>query len=138
MSALIWQPGVSLKAMEREAIASAMQFFHNDKASAARSLGVTPELIEERMAEYERDRAAEQERHKQRLAEREAFLRRQRGLDPIPQAGEALAVPMAQARLDVQPTPQAGAQPEMPMRVGTEVQKMPSKQAAPARHAKNR
>lgn len=52
MKAVIWQPGVTLADLERDAIFAALQFFRNNKVHAAKALGICYKTLNNKLAEY--------------------------------------------------------------------------------------
>ncbi len=153
MNNLFWQPGMSLKDLEREAVKASLQFFNGNQQSAARALGITDAYMKEKVAENEqRERDITEHEYKRRI-ERDRFSRRQRGLpeDPV-SASPAVATgahtgattqgqavgPHAGARVVVQPTQDTSTQQPLSVPVGQKVQGVSSKSATRAGAGKNR
>jgi hypothetical protein len=50
-----WQPGVTLREVERQIVEKALQFFHGNKTKAAQSIGVSVRTIDNKIKQYEQD-----------------------------------------------------------------------------------
>lgn len=48
----MWQPGRTLKEMEKEVIQSAMRFYHGNKTHVANSLGIAIRTLDNKLADY--------------------------------------------------------------------------------------
>jgi hypothetical protein len=137
----MWQPGVTLETLEREAIFAAIQFYKGDHKCAARSLGISDAEMEKKVGSYDQLKRAEEEREYQRRQERERFLRRQRGLredGTIAGQEPPNSLPLAPRRVDVQSPAQAAAKQPLSVPVGKEVQGVSPQTAPGARRGKNR
>lgn len=84
-SHIVWTPGTTLEQIERQAIELAHAFFRN-KASAARSLGISVKTLETKIKKYEAEDADEKRLEHDRSEDRKRLLAAQRGdvYEPIP------------------------------------------------------
>lgn len=64
-----WQPGMTIKEVERDIIEKALQFFQGNKTQAAQSLGISVRTIDNKLKQYEQD-DEQLEREKARDAEK--------------------------------------------------------------------
>ncbi len=70
MSQIIWSPGMTLEAVERQVIQKAIQFYHDNRQLTAASLGISPPTLNARILKYEaEDSAAKHVQDRQRRKE---------------------------------------------------------------------
>ena len=78
-SPINWSPGVKLEAVEKQVILKTLQFYKNNKTSAANALGISIRTIDNKLEKYSRQDKANQKAAESRQRERELFLARSRG-----------------------------------------------------------
>lgn len=107
----IWQPGLTLERVEKQAIEEAMVFYRGVKAHVAKSLGIGVRTLDSKLEQYESEEKLRQDRIVQLEENNAKMLQAQRGLS-MEQGGQL-----------------ASKQP-VPMRIGEEVQEVPSQHIA--------
>lgn len=98
-----WSPGVTLAAIERQVIIRAFDFYKKNHAQTARALDIDARTLKSKLARYELDDKAEQQRAEERKRAKQEFLDRSRGRSPAGQFDHAASRPV--------PTPQNGLNP---------------------------
>ena len=133
IDAIVWTPGVTLDAMERQIIKAALNVYSNNKTRAADALGISTKTIDNKLERYAREDQEELENEQRRKFQREQFLARARGggaQNPI-MAEEIPPVSKVDAGLGAQPIANVAEEQSVSMSERTEVQKvLPSKTAA--------
>jgi CRISPR/Cas system CMR-associated protein Cmr5 small subunit len=74
-----WSPGVSLEALEKQAIQKAFMHFQENKQATANALGITVDFLESKLEKYQQQDINESEKEFYERSEREQFLRKCRG-----------------------------------------------------------
>lgn len=57
-----WSPGMTLEDVEKEAILAAFKFFRGNKTQTAASLGIAIRTLDYKIAKYQADEAAKEEK----------------------------------------------------------------------------
>ena len=60
MSAVYWQPGLTLEEMEKQVILAAMKFYRDKRSAVADALGIAPRTLDYKLAKYKADEQAKQ------------------------------------------------------------------------------
>jgi hypothetical protein len=77
---VVWTPGVSLEAIERQIIEEAYQFFRQNKSATASSLGIAVRTLDNKLNLYAESDKQGKDADEHRRNQREEFLRRSRGV----------------------------------------------------------
>ncbi len=99
-----WSPGVKLEDIERQVILKAYAHFQKNKTATAIALGIAVRTLDSKLAKYDEDNKAIEEKDYERRRARESQLDRARG---IPQPAEA-SVLQPQRQNGVKAAPRAG------------------------------
>lgn len=103
----MWNPGLTLEELEKQAIEKAFRFYQGNKTHTANALGISIRTLDAKLEKYEHDREELQKR-----TDVEERLRKERM--------------EAQRRVSDQPAPKASKEPIVSLPVGKEVQGVPS------------
>jgi hypothetical protein len=76
---ILWSPGTTLEAVEKQVILMAFRHFRGEKTSTARALGIAIRTLDDRLDKYAEDGKKEKERQDNERIKHEEFLTRQRG-----------------------------------------------------------
>jgi hypothetical protein len=76
---------MSLDAIEKEAILQRLKFHNGNKTATANSLGIAIRTLDAKLEKYEKEKVQVVDGSYDRRQEREAWTRRFRGKEPIPQ-----------------------------------------------------
>lgn len=144
MNDIIWSPGVTLEALEKQAVLRAFRHFRGNKTATAQALGIAIRTLDNKLERYELDSKQEKERQDHESIQRADFLARSRGPktpnyingDPSQDASAGWVHSHAGAR--VESAPQPAAQPAVPVPQRQEVQRVLPKQAAASGPHRNR
>lgn len=79
MSNILYTPGMSLEALEKQAILYAYGFYKFNKTATASSLGIAIRTLDNKLSKYLEEEQKEYERTEQERIRREEFERRARG-----------------------------------------------------------
>lgn len=74
-----WSPGVSLEALEKQAIQQAFKFFQQNKTATCNALGISIRTLDAKLEKYLEQDISESERIHNERNERDEFLKRCRG-----------------------------------------------------------
>lgn len=77
---VIWSPGVSLEAMERQIVIAAYAFYKQNKTATAQSLGIAIRTLDAKLEKYAMDNLEQEMREDDARARREDFRRRERAI----------------------------------------------------------
>lgn len=77
---IMWSPGVTLEAIEKQVILKAFRHFRGNKTSTAQALGISVRGLDNKLEKYENDGKEQANRDAVERAKREDFLARSRGL----------------------------------------------------------
>lgn len=136
---VMWSPGVTLEAIEKQVILKAYQFYRGNATQAAISLGISEKTIRNKLEKYEQDgleREAAEERDRE---ERAKILDRQRGIVTDPKTGVksllgsntgAHEAPNNTERLREKPATDTKSVPGMPVQKREEIPLVLQKQAS--------
>lgn len=138
---IMWSPGVTLDAIEKQTILIALSHYRGNKTATANSLGIAARTLDYKLEKYEADKKDEAERNEQRRKEQHDFLIRSRGdaagINAAAAAGyvikPALAetnVPSASAGVRVEPVVEVTAKQPVPVSKREEVQSVLPKQTS--------
>jgi hypothetical protein len=83
-SIIIWSPGVTIEAIEKQVILAAFRFYRGNKTATANALGIAVRTLDNKLEKYEADGKAEKERQENERIKREQFLARSRGGGQVP------------------------------------------------------
>jgi hypothetical protein len=156
-----WSPGVTLAAIEKQAILAAFRHFRGNKTATANSLGIAIRTLDNKLEQYKNEAEKEEKQGNDERTKREEFLQRQRGFTTnadgsiavIPGTkrdvhrlqGEAKGVEQGgengeESETGLRMESASGAAPELPVSLplGQEVQSVSSKHAAGNRNGKRR
>lgn len=75
---IVWSPGVTLDAIEKEVILKAYRFYKSNKTQTASALGIAIRTLDHKLERYLGDGKAEKERRERSDTKRAEFLARQR------------------------------------------------------------
>jgi len=149
MQPVTWSPGMTLEALERQAILAAFQFYGRNKTATAQSLGIAIRTLDHKLERYSSDDEEHTDRDAAIRARHRDFERRSRGVHPSDgfDTAESIANQDKQRqangaqtnqRIHPQPAATPSAQHVLPVPERGEVQEvLPSKVAASG-HAKRR
>jgi regulatory Fis family protein len=150
---LTWTPGMSLEAVEQEAIVVAYRFYSNNKMRTAKALGISVNTLVAKLEKYESDDADRKRREQTGRSKDEAFFDRQLGFStnadggilidkPFPRRPhtpvEGQSVPSTASGVRVEPASVSPAQPPVPVHERQEVQKVLPRQAHSGSAGRNR
>lgn len=144
----IWQPGMTLASVEKQAILQAYRFFRSNKASTAQALGISVKTVENKLNQYLAEDGATTDADKKRRADQLDWQRRARAghdgkFGRQPDTGPALdrfgqetvqGLPTksndaASQGVRMEPAQAASAQHAVPLPERKEVQGLPSPKA---------
>lgn len=128
---IIWTPGITLAAIEKQVILNAFRFYRGHYATCAVALGIAEKTLRTKLKEYEDDDQRIKAAQDEERAERNRQLIRSRGLvgtNASPTEGVILG---SGAGVHVEPATQASPQHAVPVSEPEKVQSvLPSKVAA--------
>lgn len=75
---IIWTPGMTLEAIERQVIEKSFCFYRQNKSATARALGITVKTLDNKFERYQKDDEMALEAKKQDEERREQLLHRSR------------------------------------------------------------
>lgn len=78
-SQIIWSPGVTLQAIEKQVILTAFRFYRGNKTATSRALDISVKTLDNKLNQYKVDMTSEDERQINGKRQREEFLARCRG-----------------------------------------------------------
>ncbi len=142
---IMWSPGVTLEAIEKQVVLKAFQFYRGNKTATANSLGIAVRTLDAKLEKYAADGKAEKERQDNGQQARNELLARMRGpktpnnittgadLNPPKSAETKGGDDSASAGVRVESASQAAAQQAVPVSQRKEVQGMLPKNS-PASH----
>jgi len=142
-SPIQWSPGVTLDAIERQVILKAYRFFRFNKTATANALGIAIRTLDNKLERYEYDDKERAKLDAEQAERNRDFLNRQRGIprpsiNDSPEEREAqrkALLPGADARMRLEPAPEAIAQSPVSLPERTQVQTVLSGQT-PSRHSR--
>lgn len=76
---IVWSPGVTLDAIEKQVILKAFRFFRGNKTATATALGIAIRTLDNKLEKYEADGKADKLREHDDKQKRLEWLKRQRG-----------------------------------------------------------
>ncbi len=145
----IWQPGMTLASVEKQAILQAYRFYRSNKTATAQALGVSVKTIENKLNQYLTEDGATKDADKERRAKQDDWQRKSRfghdgqfGRNPEPGAtldrfgqetGDGLpakSVDGASPRVRVESAQATSAQHAVSLSERKEVQGLPSPKTA--------
>ncbi len=122
---IVWTPGVSLEAMEKQIIEAAYGFYRGNKTATAQSLGISIRTLDNKLERYAEERVGEVDRAYEGRSEREKQLHYSRFGRPAekePSNGDT-----SKQGVRSEPAKDAAAQHAVPVSKSKEVQSMLSK-----------
>lgn len=134
---IMWSPGVSLEAIEKQVILKALSHFKNNKTVTAGALGIAIRTLDNKLDKYEYEAQMEQKRQQEDEQRRREFLDRARGNPPnnigIPfsPTQQSRAFPSTPAGPRMESFANSASQPEMPLPQREEIQTVLSKHSSP-------
>lgn len=141
---IVWSPGVTLEAIEKQVILKAFRHFRGNKTHTAQALGIAIRTLDNKLGQYLNEDKEQESRDGDERKKREAFLARCRGQMPdntgLPEA-RAVAqahVSGAASGVRMESGPVAPAQPTMPLPERSQVQGMLPAQASEGRSRRAR
>lgn len=136
---IVWSPGVSLEAIERQVIERAWEHYRGNKTATANALGIAIRTLESRLERYEADKKLEVDIRERERQTRDTQLARARGIIPSqnievrPESATSKA-PFtsfeSQAGVRMEPTTNAPAESAVSMPERSEVQEVLSPKVA--------
>ena len=75
---LNWQPGMTLEAIEKEAILQAIRFYRGNKTATANALGFAIRTLDAKLEKYKQDDDARKQAQDERLKREQDFVNRSR------------------------------------------------------------
>jgi hypothetical protein len=134
---IIWTPGVTLEAIEKQVIKAAYAFYKGNAAQTAIALGVSDKTIRNKLEEYEKDDKRRQTAQDAERAERVRQINRSRGLaDDTPYGSGTML--SAYAGIRDEPTSQVPAQQPVPVPESEEIQSVLPVKASHGRESRRR
>lgn len=138
---IVWSPGVTLDAIEKQVILKAFRFYRGNKTATAQALGIAIRTLDNKLEKYEADGQAEKVREENANRQRAEWLKRQRGTvgtnidDPATAThhattNEGNSVPRPDAGVRVESPTETASQPVVSMPERAQVQGVLPKQAA--------
>lgn len=103
-----WSPGQTLEAVEKAVIEEAFRFYKGNKTQTALSLGIAIRTLDAKLEKYESDSRQHKLREERAKAERDDFLRRQRGQAPN-------GLPSTSSGSSLESIVEVASQPPMPV-----------------------
>lgn len=145
---IIWSPGVTLEAIEKEVILVAFRHFRGNKERTAEALGITSRTLYTKLDHYKQTEEEQKQRAENERIKREEFRARQRGVfthvdgysvggSSGPEGLRPKGTPNVQIQIQnttgasshggngMEPAPSAPAQHAMPVQERKEVQAVP-------------
>lgn len=123
---IMWSPGVTLEAIEKQVILKAYRWYRGNKTQTAIALGISVRTLEMRLEKYGADDKSEQDSNAQDRLERARQLDRARGItrdaSAATYAGETS--PDATSGVFVQPALESTAKQPLPVSERKEVQEV--------------
>lgn len=126
---IMWSPGVTLEAIEKQVILKASDHFRNNKTQTAAALGISIRTLDAKLLQYFDEAKKEVDDESERRQQREAHLARSRG----PTTGYDTNAPVshkADAGIRQEPIANTPAKPSVPVPEREKVQSVLPKQAA--------
>lgn len=159
-----WSPGISLESMERQVILAAFRYYRGNKTATAQSLGIAIRTLDNKLEKYQSEDKQQEERENATESQRAEFLKASRGLEanverkPTPAADEFIRQreerrrareaegaqragtdgDSSKAGVRMESSSQDRAERSMPLPVGSEVQKVSSRNASTNRQGRGR
>lgn len=139
---IVWSPGVTLDAIEKQVILKAFRFYRGNKTATATALGIAIRTLDNKLEKYEVDGKAATEREQDEKQRRAEWLKRQRGtvgtgIDDSPAAEqrhatttEGNSVSRANAGVRVESAVETSEEPALSVSERKEVQGVLPKQVA--------
>lgn len=126
MDMIIWSPGVTLDAVERQVIEKTYQFFKLNKTATANALGIAIRTLENKLERYRLEDAEAERASDEIQRNRDEFLRRSREggppIQPRDDAPRARSGAEADTRHGVESAPILAEKQAVPVSVRSEVQ----------------
>ena len=105
-----WSPGMTLDAVERDAIESALRFYRGNKTATARALGIAVRTLDNKLDQYAKEDDAQKAASDERARARAEELARARGLS-IAVVGATAFCPLPEQPADAEPADETAAPP---------------------------
>jgi len=110
-----WFPGLTIERAEKMCIEQAMEFYHGNKTLVSKSIGIAIRTLDSKLEQYAKENKEMDAKDEERKRKEDEFSLRSRGLL------------QTQSRPQVEPPNEIGKKQTVPLYVGKEVQKVPSK-----------
>lgn len=129
---VFWSPGVTLEAIEKQVILNAFRFYRGNKTQCSISLGISIRTLENKLEKYEDDGKQQLEAERKEQLDRDAILRRQRGIVGDGSGSqEGARLHGSYSGVHLQPTLEASEKPAVPVQEPAKVQSvLPAQPAA--------
>lgn len=98
MNSVTWSPGMTLGSLEKAVILAAYRYFKGNKTQTASALGIAVRTLDYKLDEYKVNNEKQEVEDAKSRAEREAFLKRQRGFHTTVEGRIVLNVDDASAK----------------------------------------
>lgn len=140
-----WSPGMTLEALEKQAILKTFRFYRGNKTTTANVLGIAIRTLDNKLEKYELDAKLEKEREENGKSERAQWLERSRGKNTPnfintgnDEKERAQSVSSANAGVRVESIANTSPQQAVPVSQRQEVQKVLPRDASQSGHHKRR
>lgn len=141
---IMWSPGVTLEAIEKEVILKAFHHYRGVKTATANALGIAIRTLDTKLEKYEVERKAQVDKDYGERKRREEFLKRQRGIvgqdvhPNAPQTGTEMHSHHSATGVSMEPAALAPAKHAVPMQERGKIQTMLPGQTAQGHSRKAR
>lgn len=135
MIGLVWTPGMSLEAVEKEVILQALKYFKGNKTATYNALGIAPKTLDSKLEKYNVSAKEMKEKQDDRTTRANEWLEKQRW-GHTGKARSSQEVLQTPAEFRVESTIELPTQQPMSMQIGEKIQKVSSHHATADRDRK--